>query len=362
MSDNENKQQLNFTIVEPRSAEIPLPVEKKGYGSAKYVTYGEDNRYPDFLLTCYDECSTLQSIINGLSDYISGSGFATGDPQRIVNEKGETYLSLVQRCSVDYLIFGAFAVGIRRSNEGKIAFLDYHDPRCIRCDEEGEEVYYCKDWGKSNRKVVTLPAFQPKNAAQERSEYYVKTPASRSVYGRPMWGSATKDVQTAIEISTFHLSAILNNFVPSAVVNFNNGQPDEDTQRKIEKRMQDKFSGAKNAARLLVSFNDTKEHAVDIQRLSEDNFDQRYNALAKSVKENIFIAFRAHPQLFGADPERTGFNSIEYENTFKLFKETVVKPLQNQIEAAFARIGEEWQFTLAEFNINYDSAGEGASV
>ena len=355
MSETMNRQQINFAVVEPRSAEIPVPVEKKALGSARYVTFGEDNQYPNFLLGCYDECSTLQSIINGLADYIAGSGFVTGTPDRIINEKREPYLSLVQRCVVDYLIFGAFSVGVRRNKAHEIAFLDYHDPRTIRLNEDADKAFYCKDWGKSTRTVVTLDMFDPHNTAVDRSEMYVKMPANRTLYGRPMWGSATKDVMTAIEISNFHLSAILNNFVPSAVVNFNNGQPDEETQKNIEKRLNDKFSGSKKAARLLVVFNETKEHAVDIQRLAEDNFDQRYQALAKSVKENIFISFRAHPQLFGADPERQGFNSVEYEQTFKLFKETVVKPLQKQVEAAFAQIGPEWQFELAEFNIEFDN-------
>ena len=355
MNNNETQQQqMNFAVVEPRSAAIPKPVEKKSYGSGKYVTYGEDNAYPDFLLLCYEECSTLQSIINGISDYVAGAGFLTGDAERIVNEKGETYLSLVQRAVVDYIIYGALSVGVRRdAGEHAIKFLDYHDTRNIRLDEEADTAFFCKDWTKSTRKVVKIPIFNPRNKAEDRSEMYVKAPASRSLYGRPMWGSAVKDVMTAMEISTFHLSAILNNFVPSGVVNFNNGQPDEDTQKKIEKRLNDKFSGAQNAARLLVCFNDSKDHATTMQRLAEDNFDQRYNALAKSVKENIFISFRAHPQLFGADPERQGFNSVEYEQTFKLFKETVVRPLQRQIEAAFATLGSEWEFTLAEFNINF---------
>ena len=45
---------------------------------------------------------------------------------------------------------------------------------------------------------------------------------------------------------------------------------------------------------------------------------------------------------------------MEYENTFKLFKETVVHPLQREIEGAFASIGDEYRFTLNEFTINFN--------
>ena len=352
MKNEDKKTRFDFSIVEPRAAFVPKPVEKKNSSTAKYVSYGEDNLYPDYLLSCYEDCAVLQSVINGLSDYVAGSGFATGNEKLVVNEKGMTLVELVKKITVDYIIFGAFSIGVRRDKDGIIRYLDYHDPRKIRLGEDENKAYYCKDWERSTKKVMCIDTYQ-KNPGADRTEYYVKTPISRGVYGRPVWAGAIKDVQTSIEISTFHLSAILNNFAPSAIVNFNNGQPEEEQQKKIEKKLNEKFSGTKNAARLLVCFNETKEHATDIQRLSEDNFDQRYGALAKSVKENIFISFRAQPQLFGADPERTGFNSIEYEQSFSLYKETVVKPIQQQIEDAFAKISDEFRFTLNEFNVNF---------
>lgn len=351
---------LCFSVVEPRSETIPQPTETKGIGGARYVRYGEDNNYPNYLLDCYEQCATLQSIINGTSDYIAGAGFV-GDAEMIVNEKGETYAYVVGKAVVDYLIYGAFSIGVRRNKNKEIRYLDYHDVRCIRLSEDGETAFYCKDWTKAAKNIVTIPVYKRNDVAADRYELYYKHPASRGVYGRPMWASCTKDVRTSIEISTFHLSSIINNFVPSAIVNFNNGQPDEETQKDIEKRLNDKFSGATKAARLLVAWNDTKDHAVDIQRLSEDNFDQRYQALAKSTKENIFIAFRAHPQLFGADPERTGFNSVEYQQTFQLFKRTVVEPLQTQIEGAFATLGDRFRFTFNEFTITF-TAEEGEEV
>lgn len=346
---------MNFTIVDPPSASVPKPVERCVTSSQRYVYFGEDNLYPDYLLGCYSDCATLQAVINGTADYIAGKGFV--DPaaeNKKVNEDGDTLLTLVQRCVADYLIFGALTIGVRRNSEKQIAALDYHDPRHFRLAEDGKTAYYCKDWARNSRKVVAYPVFNPANKEPNSSVFYFKAPRCRTLYGLPMWSSATKDVQTAIEISTFHLSAIMNNFVPSAIVNFNNGTPDEATQKEIEGKLVKKYSGSKNAARLLVSFNDSRVNATTLERLSEDHFDQRYNALAKSCKENIFIAFRAHPQLFGADPERQGFNSVEYENTFKLFKETVVQPLQREIEGAFAFIGDEYRFTLNEFTINFN--------
>ena len=353
------KETLLFAVVEPQAATVPKPVEKKGWGAAKYVQFGEDNKYPDFLLECYENCAVLQSVINRLADYVAGSGVGNErQGEKEVNTDGLTLNDLVKKCTVDYLIFGAFAVGVRRNREHNISELDYHDPRRIRLTEDGKEVVYSKDWKSSGSKTVTLPVYKESDRSPNQAIMYVKSNTSRTIYGRPMWSAVVKDVQTAIEISTFHLSAIRNNFNGSAVVNFNNGTPDDDTRKDIEKRINEKFAGASNAGRIVVSFNDDKDHQTTIGTLPQNNFDQKYNALSKSVRENIFIAFSAQPQLLGSDPEHTGFNATEFEQAFKLFRETVVTPLQKEVERAFSRLGEEYTFKLNEFSIDFGNKGE----
>lgn len=361
MTDKETPVELNFSIVDPVPPTIPLPIEKKGFGAAKYVYYGEDNRYPDFLLACYDECATLQAIINRIADYISGSGFNVEQQEKlVVNHDGLTLLELVKKVSVDYLIFGAFTLGVRRNYNKEISDLDYHDPRLVRLSEDGTTAYVCRDWRTSGNKTEKYPVYKPGYVDDSHTIFYYKSPKSRGVYGRPIWAAVTKDVQTAIEISTFHLSAIRNNFNGSAVVNFNNGVPAMETQKDIEKRVNKKFAGASNAGRIVVCFNNSKDNQTTIGALPQNNFDQKYQALAEHTKNNIFIAFSAQPQLFGADPERTGFNSVEYQQSFYLFKETVVKPLQSEIESAFAMLGEKYTFVLNEFNIDFGDTAAAA--
>lgn len=354
MKDNDNKQLITLAAIDPREAPIPQPIEKAD--KKGLISFGENNDYPEFLYGLYSECSLLQSIINGLVDYVCGSGFEDeGKADMVVNRKGQTLLDVVKPCVTDYVIFGAFAVEIIRNQLGQVLDIYWRDLRRFRLDEDETHVYYHKSWDRYSRDIKKLDRWQGEEQLFDRSIYYFKRPQSRGDYGLPMWNSATRDVTIAIEITKFHLSAILNNFVPSAIVNFNDGVPPQEQRKEIERKLNEKFSGSTNAARLLVSFNQSKEGAVTINRLSEDNFDQRYQALAKSTKDNIFVAFRAQPQLFGTDPDRTGFNSQEYAESFKLFKKTVVAPIQSEIERAFAAIGEAFEFRLKEFEIDFDN-------
>jgi hypothetical protein len=134
------------------------------------------------------------------------------------------------------------------------------------------------------------------------------------------------------------LNNILNNLSSSAIINFNNGVPSEEVQKDIERRVNDKFAGTENAGRTIVTFNDSKENAVTVERLNEDRMDEKFNTLSKSVTQEIFISFRATPELFGFSSEGNGFSKTEFLESFELYYKTVVKPIQNDIVRVFEKI------------------------
>ena len=136
------------------------------------------------------------------------------------------------------------------------------------------------------------------------------------------------------------------------IINFNNGNPNEDQKKEIEQDIIEKFSGFQNAGRFLVSYNDSAENATTIERLNGDDFDEKYSALSERSKEQIFTAFRATPNLFGFPNQTTGFNEQEYASSFKLYNRTVVRPIQNAIADAFDKIlGQTGSITIEPFSI-----------
>ena len=134
------------------------------------------------------------------------------------------------------------------------------------------------------------------------------------------------------------MNNILNNLSASAIINFNNGEPTEEEKKRIEKKLDEKFGGAGNAGKNMIVFNNNKESAVTVERLSEDNFDKKFETLAKSTKEEIFIAHRATPALFGMNPENNGFSKAEFLEAFELYEKTVVRPIQNDIKRVFDKL------------------------
>lgn len=332
-------------------------VEKKINGR-DFIAWGENNGYPQFLWQLYSDCATLQSIINGTADYVAGDDVICNiaNFSNTINKKGDTVRDIVQKITLDYLIFGSFALQIIRNMAGDVAEIYWVDVSKLRCDEKNEIFYYSDDWTKSYGRVKTLqyPKFNTKDS-NATSIYYYKGNKTRTTYGVPIWGASTKNTMIDIAITNFHKNEIDNGFMASKLITFNNGMPDNELKNEIEKNLNEKFSGADNAGRIMISFAQSRENAPEVISLGTDDFDKRYETLEKRNKEQIFVAFRATPVLFGMVTEANGFATNEYRDSYKLFNKTMVQPIQKNIVDAFNKIlGDDNAVEIKPFTIDFD--------
>ena len=338
-----------------------IPSSDEGQTRGKgHVTWGSGDDYPNFLYQLYLDCPILETIINGTTDYVTGNGVhpIEGGLQ-YPNRKGETWESFLGKLACDYITFGVAYIQVIRDNVGRVSELYHLDSRMVRSDEDNEMFYYNKEFGKRygrSSKTIIYPKFIAEAYDVPSSVICVKTPFSRGVYGTPMWGSAVKAVLAETEIDNFHLNELQNNFTASAVINFNNGQPTDEEADELESNIIEKLTGTENAGRFILSFNNGKDNATTIERLDTDNFDERYESLAKKTERQIFAAFGANPNLFGIATESNGFNSEEYESSFKLYNRCRVRPIQMRlIDAIDKAFGTKGYLTIDPFDLNNDT-------
>ena len=239
----------------------------------------------------YNTVPTLRAIINGNIDFIAGDDVSilplTQHLQNgIMNNRGDHIREQIKDISKDYEIYGGFALQIIRNLIGEVAEVYYIDMRYLRTNKEGNVFYYCEDWSKSVRKdVVVYPAFMPNlnwdaldDEARNRnasSILYVKN-LHTQVYPAPLYAASIKACEIERLIDDFHLSDINNHFVSSAIINFNNGIPDDDVKEQIEREFTEKFCGASNGGRTAFSWNPNKESATDIVEFEVKDFGERY--------------------------------------------------------------------------------------
>lgn len=331
----DNKEQLNFAIIENRTKVIPVLKETKLVGK-KYVGYGEDNRYPEYLFSLYQNSTILQSVINGIIDYAIGQGVNGLFLSEQVNRDGETWDDICKNLFLDFMVTNGFAFQVLRDAEDRISEIYWLDVANVRLSDDGKTGFYDENINGWGVKPKELPIFDPKK--KQKSSIFYYNGGSRGLYPIPRWSGAIKAVETSIEVASYHLHSILNNFSPSAIISFNNGVPDKATQEAMEKKINKKFVGSENVNRFILSFSESGENATTVQKIDSDSADQKFHTLKDSITEEIFIAFRATPALFGMNPENTGFSKTEFLESFQLFSKTVIEPLQKTFVKAFDKV------------------------
>ena len=374
MSQNSEKRHVSFAAIDQYvETKIVLPTER--VTNRDFVEWGKGNNYPGYLLDLYNNVTTLRSIINGNIDFVTGDDVTIlplGDrfAEGIMNTRGDLITDIVRDLAKDYNLYGGFALQIIRDHNGDVAEIYYIDMRFIRSNKENDVFYYNEHWDKGGRKdVIIYPKFLrnldwASLTDEERDRHassilFVKN-VHTQVYPAPMYAASVLSCEIEKAISQYHWNSLNNNFCPDIIINFNNGDPGDEIKEEIVSDLEEKFSGYQNGKRFMVSFNKDRMSAVTIDAIKTDDFSERYKALEESCRRQIFAAFRAQPLLFGLNSDvSTGFSTDEFEQSFKLYNRTQIRPIQRLIADAFDRIyGSKGVLTIKPFSLESDTEQE----
>ncbi len=342
----------DFSVISYADSEIPVFEEKQGQ---KYVSFGSDDLYGEYLRDLFLASSTNGAIINGVADMVYGGGLDATDREEN-DGKREQWLRLqdllrksdphlLQMVCFDIKLYGMAYLNViwnkPRTRIACIKHLPVHTMRSGVADTEGgvTEYYYKPDWRHRTHKEKTIPAFDLENRTAASTCFQVKryTP-SYHYYALPDYAGATNYIELDREISEFHLNNIRRGFFPSMLLSFKNGVPTQEERRVIEQKVIQKFTGADNAGRILITFNDGDETAPEFTPITQNGADGMYEYLSKLVSEKILTGHRVtSPLLFGVRSEGGGFgnNADELRDSYSLFNNTVVAPLQDIVLEAF---------------------------
>lgn len=304
--------------------------------SRKWINYGDDNNYFEYLLDRYKGSATSHALINGISEMIVGEGLVCDDLEILSTIKKIFSFNDIKRWAFDLKWGGFYMQQIIRSKDLSKIVKVKHTPvqnwRSGKADSKGivREYYYSDDWNK-----YTNPNYRP----QRYSAYDSKVPMALSIlavkpYRAGSFYYPTVDYQGALqyahieeEISNFHINNLLNGMFPGLMVNFNNGIPDEDTRRDIEDKVNKKWGRTSNTGRIMVSFNDDKERSATIEPVAQTDLDKMFDLLSKESSEKIMIGNRVtSPALFGVKSGMgLGNNADELRVSAILFEQNVLK-------------------------------------
>lgn len=332
--------QMAFAAIEKTIVKNIPELKQENYRNKDYVYYGTDNMYPEYLFGLYTDVCSLKGIIDGTANYVAGDNAICNVPGYLaMNKKGDTLRNIIKWCARDYLLYGGFALQVIRNLGGKVAEVYYTDFRYLRSDKKNEAFWYSEEFGKRyarSTKAVVYPKFVSGGEAPA-SIVYVKNDVTYT-YPIPRYSGAIKACEIERHIDDLHLSSLENGFMPSYLINFLSGIPDDAQKAEIERSIDEKFCGTENAGRVLLNFANGKENAATVEQLDVTDFADKYQAAADRSREQIYCAFQAIPQLFGLMTAATGFSEQEFKEAYNLFSSTVVRGIQREICDAFDRI------------------------
>jgi hypothetical protein len=301
---------------------------------------GQDDFFTT-LIKRYETSPTNQSCVDGTSDLIYGKGIKAKDRLDL-----EEYLYTlttddeIRKIVFDYKLFGNASIQVVFDDSRTRIIGFYHLPvdtlRAEKVDEAGNipGFYYSPDWTNRNIKPKYIPAFGQNQFEDDVQVVYLKRYApGKFYYGIPDYYSSIQYAAVEEEISNLHISNILNNFMPSTIINFNGGVPPVEEQYLVENSIVNKFTGTSNAGKFILSFNENPEYKTTVEMLRPENLHQQYDFLAEESTRKIMLAHRITSQMLFGIKSASGFssNADELKTAYEIFYAMVIQPFQQEI-------------------------------
>jgi len=335
-------------IVTKQEFESKLP-EYKVVNGKDYVMYGENNRYPDYLLEMYQRSAKHNAIVNGKVNYITGKGF-TYDATKVQGEQLAELNKLMDnpnpyddlddilyKTTLDFEIFNGFALEIVWNLQGRISQIAHKNFGNIRRSPEGDKFWYADEWKEFGEPegLCTYEPFNPEKRLGKQLYYYCSYAPSVRYYPVPEYLGALAYIETDARIANYHVNNLRNGFLGGFLFNFNNGVPSDEEQREIKKQLLRQMKGD-DGERIVVNFNDTQDTGLKIEPLNANDLDKQFNILNETIQTEIFVAHRVtSPMLFGVRTSGQLGGRSELIEAYELFKAVYVTDRVQKLERVF---------------------------
>jgi len=337
----------NIHLLELSTYEAPVITESK---RNDWVEYGEDNLYYNHLINMYTNSTTNNAIINNITRLVYGKGLNATDAQVKPNDYA-VMMSLFKKQDVrqlvtDLKLLGQCAMQVIYSKDRKKIVNVHHIPvqllRPEKCNEEGkiEAYYYSDDW--SDVKKYPPKRISAFGCSKDGLEILMVKPYSVGMKYFALVDYTGGLPYCALEedISCYLINEVNNGFSGRTVVNFNNGIPSEEQQHLIKNKVLNQLTGT-YGEKLIVAFNNNAESKTSVDAMPVNDAPDLYSTLSTECREKIMLSHNCtSPLLFGIANTSTGFssNSDELKDSFALFNNMVIKPMQELLIDAFDEI------------------------
>ena len=324
----------------------PEIVETKNKG---WVTFGENNSYFQFLIDRYRKSATNMAIINNITRLMYGKGLGVINASKKPNEYAQALAMFNPDClrklCFDLKTLGQCAIQVHYDDKHtrilKAFHMDMNLLAMEKCDEYGQinGYYYSDNW--NDIKKFPPQRFSAFGKSKDKVEIMCVKPyaVGMKYFATPDYVAGLAYALLEEEISDYLINEVQNGFSGTKVINFNNGNPDIETQNRIQQDVKKKPTGSKGQ-RVIVAFNNNKDTATTVDDIPLNDAPEHYTYLSTECEKKIMVVHSVTSGLLLGLGSANGFgsNADELKNAFVLFDNMVIRPLQNLLIDALQQI------------------------
>jgi len=357
----ENKSDVFFVNLTTET--VTPSVDSRRNKKKDYIYFGKDNLFPNYLIDLADNCSIHRALLETKSKFISGEGlsFEGEDSQVKAAEKFLEALDkdFLRRTATDISYFNGFYWQSKFERGGNVAYLrniDFSYVRSGKMNENGEveKYYFTPDWAFATKKSSFKPedaVYEPKPIAswyssdralvKKRGELIEGKTYSpgKLFYAEPSYLGALNYIEISNQIAEFHKNNLDNGMVGSMHIHLFEDLSDGEKRRKVEKSINNKFSGSENAGKVVVTWSTNPDMKTLVESIPVNDSHEMFALLNSKVSEEIVMAHRT-PMAMAGIKVATGLKSDDSlsRTNMEYYQNTVIRPLQTVIEDSLDKV------------------------
>jgi hypothetical protein len=325
-----------------------------------WINYGEENLYPDYLISLLEKSAIHKSIQTGKQDMAMGDGLkiitdnlppeqmAIASKFMNMPNPNESLDDISYKILMDLIVYGAYALNIIWSKDrqtiAEIYHIDYGKLRVGKPNADGKitHYYYSSDWSQYKKddyapeKISTFSMDERKEASQVYicKEY---NPAAR-YYAIPQYSASIPYVEIDYEIGMYHLNNIQNQLSPNYLLQINTGVPEEEEQDELFRQVKKELTGHKGH-KFMLTFGTGADSAPTFIPIQTTDSDKQFLVLNEAVLQALCTANKVtSPMLLGVKtPGQLGGRS-ELMDAYDLYYATVINKIQKHVLKTYDKI------------------------
>lgn len=331
----------------------------------KWVNYGSDNKYPEYLVELTRRSALHRTLIENKAKMTTGSDILVGGtplkewvstlsgPQsvRIQNLFFNSKFPLrdwLKRTAYDYHIFGAFSTEAIWNNDFEyVKILKHIDNTKVRSgvinkNGEIEKYFYARNWAKWNPTNITpIAAFNTDDNKNLNQIIYKKDYTPDLIYyAEPSYVGGLQYINLDAELGTFNLSHVKNGFNPGLIFKVPFTFQSAEEKAAFMREFFNHYRGARNNKNpLILAKNGDMEWSID--KVEVPGYDAQLNALGDFIISQLIFAHKVtNGALVGLlQPGKIGNSGAEeLEFSKQQFDRFVIEPARLMLEEVLEEV------------------------